>query len=129
MGDDFADVYLQGEMLGTMLDLMIREARRGRRSLDDVMRTLSDRFAPQRGITGRDIESRVHDVCGYDVHSFFEAYVRGAQPIDFDRYLRAIGLRTQVSWSPLLGDDGRPAPDLRLHPFLCPGTPRRDYGS
>ncbi|HEX8174928.1 MAG TPA: PDZ domain-containing protein [Pyrinomonadaceae bacterium] len=117
LGDDYVNVYLQGELLGTMLELMIREATRGRRSLDDVMRNLSDRFTPQRGITGRDIERAVHDVCGCDAHSFFEAYVRGARPIDFDRHLRAIGLRSQVSWSPALGSDGKPAPDLRLFAF------------
>jgi predicted metalloprotease with PDZ domain len=120
LGDDYVNVYLQGELLGTMLDLMIRESTRGRRSLDDVMRNLSDRFTPQRGITGRDIESAVHDVCGCDARPFFEAYVRGARPIDFDRHLRAIGLRTQASWSLMLGDDGKPAPDLRLFAFSTP---------
>ena len=120
LGDDFASVYLQGELLGATLDLMIREATRGRRSLDDVMRTLSDRFTPQRGITGRDIERAAHDVCGCDAHPFFEAYVRGARPIDFDHYLRAIGLRTHVSWSPALDSDRKPAPDLRIFAFMTP---------
>lgn len=114
LGDDSVSTHLQGNLLGTMLDLMIREATRGQRSLDDVMRTLSNRFTPQRGITGRDIERAVHEVCGCDAQSFFEAHVRGARPIDFDHYLRAIGLRTQVSWSPALSNDGKPAPDLRL---------------
>jgi predicted metalloprotease with PDZ domain len=123
LGDDFASVYLQGELLGATLDLMTRAATRGRRSLDDVMRALSDRFTPQRGITGRDIERAVHDVCGCDAHPFFEAYVRGARPIDFDRYLRAIGLRAQVSWSPALGGDGKPAPDLRVFAFVTPEDP------
>ncbi len=120
LGDDFASVYLQGELLGAMLDLMIREATHGRRSLDDVMRTLSDRFTPQHGINGRDIERAAHDVCGCDAHPFFESYVRGARPIDFDHYLRAIGLRTHVSWSPALGSDRKPAPDLRIFAFMTP---------
>ena len=120
LGDDYASVYLQGELLGSMLDLLIREATRGRRSLDDVMRTLSEQFTPERGITGQDIERAVHDVCGCDAHSFFEAHVRGARPIDFDRYLRAVGLRAHVSWSPALGGDGKPAPDLRIYAFNSP---------
>jgi predicted metalloprotease with PDZ domain len=117
LGDDYASTHLQGNLLGTMLDLMIREATRGQRSLDDVMRRLSDRFTPQRGITGRDIERAVHEVCACDAHSFFEAHVRGARPIDFDHYLRMIGMSTQVSWSPALGSDGKPEPDLRLFAF------------
>ena len=99
---------------------MIREATHGRRSLDDVMRTLSEQFTPRRGITGRDIERVVHEVCACDAHTFFEAYVRGARPMDFDHYLRAIGLRPQVSWSPALGADGKPAPDLRIFAFVGP---------
>src|SRR6266404_1172654 len=120
LGDDYAETHLQGSLLGTMLDLMIHEATHGQRSLDDVMRTLSDRFTPQRAITGRDIERVVHEVCACDAHTFFEAYVRGARPMDFDHYLRAIGLRPQVSWSPALGADGKPAPDLRIFAFVGP---------
>jgi predicted metalloprotease with PDZ domain len=78
------------------------------------MRTLSNRFTPQRGITGRDIERAVQEVCACDAHSFFEAYVRGARPMDFDHYLRTIGMSAQVSWSPALSSDGKPEPDLRI---------------
>ena len=41
--------------------------------------------------------------------------------MDFDRYLRTIGLRTQVSWSPALGTDAKPAPDLRIFAFSASG--------
>jgi predicted metalloprotease with PDZ domain len=121
LGDDYAETHLQGYLLGAMLDLMIHEQTRGRRSLDDVMRTLSDRFTPQRGITGRDIKYAVHEVCACDAHTFFEAYVRGGRPMDFDHYLRGIGLRTQVSWSPAVGSDGKPEPDLRVSAFNADG--------
>ena len=114
LGDDFASTHTQGKLLGTMLDLMIHSVTRGQRSLDDVMRILSDRFTPQRGITGRDIERAVHEVCACDTQSFFDAYVRGAGPIDFDHYLRMIGMRTQVSWSAALSGEGKPEPDLRV---------------
>lgn len=117
LGDDSASTHLQGNLFGTMLDLMIRDATHGQRSLDDVMRTLSGRFTPQRGITGRDIEQAVHEVCGCDIHTFFEAHVRGARALDFDHYLQIIGMRTQVSWSPAVTDDGKPQPDVRLSAF------------
>ena len=118
LGDDTASTHLQGNLLGTMLDLMIREATHGQRSLDNVMRTLSGRFTPQRGVTGRDIERAVHEVCACNAHTFFESYVRGARPVDFDHYLRMIGMRTQVTWSPALGSDGKPVPDLRVSTFV-----------
>ena len=102
LGDYSASPHTQGNLLGTMLDLTISDATQGRRSLADVMRRLSDRFTPQRGITGRDIERTVREVCACDASSFFESYVRGAKPIDFDRYLRTIGMHAVVSWSPAL---------------------------
>ena len=120
LGDYSASTHFQGNLLGTMLDLMIHEATRGRRSLGDVMRKLSDRFTPQRGITGHDIERAVHEVCACNAQSFFEAHVRGARPIDFDRYLRAIGMRAVVSWSPALNSEGKPEPDLRVFAVNVP---------
>src|SRR6476661_7092000 len=51
----FADVYLQGKMVATMLDLVVRDSTQNRRSLDDVMKTLyTDRA--QRGYTGADVQ-------------------------------------------------------------------------
>jgi predicted metalloprotease with PDZ domain len=120
LGDYSASPHLQGNLLGTMLDLMISEASQGRRSLADVMRKLSDRFTPQRGVTGRDIEGAVREVCACDAKSFFNAYVRGARPIDFDHYLRTIGMRAVVSWSPALNSDGKPELDLRIFALNVP---------
>jgi predicted metalloprotease with PDZ domain len=123
LGDYSASTHLQGNIIGTMLDLMILETTRGRRSLSDVMRKLSDRFTPQQGITRRDIEHAVREVCGCDPRSFFEAYVRGASRMDFDRYLRAIGMRATVSWSPALSGAGKPEPDLRVFVLNAPEEP------
>jgi predicted metalloprotease with PDZ domain len=63
----------------------------------------------------------VAEVCGCTVREFFDRYVRGASPIDFDRYLALIGLRSRVSWAPALGADGRPEPDLRVFGWLPEG--------
>ncbi len=51
LGDYSASVHLQGELLGTMLDFVIRDATRGARSLDDVMRLMLKRFSGARGFT------------------------------------------------------------------------------
>lgn len=120
LGDYSASPHTQGNLLGAMLDLKIGEATKGQRSLADVMRRLSDRFTPQRGITGRDIERTVREVCACDASSFFESYVRGARPLDLDRHLRTIGMRAVVSWSPALSSEGKPEPDLRVFALTVP---------
>jgi predicted metalloprotease with PDZ domain len=115
LGDYGASVHLVGELLGTVLDLVIRDATAGRRSMDDVMRLMLERHSGERGFAGRDVERAVADVCGCAAAgAIFAAHVRGAAPIDFDRWLRLAGLRSMVSHAPVLGNDGRPAVDLRV---------------
>jgi predicted metalloprotease with PDZ domain len=121
LGDYSASTHLQGELLGTMLDFLVRDATSGNRSLDDVVRATLERFSGAQGYTGRDLERTVADVCGCAVRDFFDRYVRAAAPIDFDRYLGLIGLRSTVTWSPALDRDGRPAADLRMYGWVPPG--------
>ncbi len=112
LGDYSASTHLQGELLGTMLDLIVRDATTGRRSMDDVMRLLFERSATTR-VDGRTVERAVEDVCGCDVTPFFEAYVRGAAPLDYNRYLGVIGLRASVTSAPAVYN-GEPERDLRI---------------
>jgi predicted metalloprotease with PDZ domain len=115
LGDYAASTHLQGEIMGAMLDLVIRDASDGARSMDDVMRLMLERFGSERGFIGRDVEQDVEDVCRCDVTRFFDAHVRSAGAIDFDRYLALIGLRSSVSWMPALAANDSPQVDLRLY--------------
>ncbi len=122
LGDYSASVHLQGELLGAMLDFIVRDATAGRRSLDDVVRAALERFSGERGYAGADLEQTVADVCGCAVGDFFDRYVRTATPIEFDRYLRLVGLRTNITWSPALARDGQPATDLRVYGWVPSGA-------
>lgn len=115
LGDFSPSTHLQGELLGTMLDLIVRDATDGRRSADDVMRAMCEHFSGEHGFSGDDIERTVAGVCGCEVHSFFETYVRGGNPIDFDKYLQLIGLHLRVSWNQAIASDGHPEADLRAY--------------
>jgi predicted metalloprotease with PDZ domain len=121
LGDYDPSVHAQGELLGTMLDLIVRDATGGRRSMDDVMRAMLDRFSGTRGFTSRDVERVVADVCGCPMQAFFDSYVRNARQIDFNRYLSLVGLRARVTWEPALGADGQTVPDRRIFAWVPPG--------
>jgi predicted metalloprotease with PDZ domain len=121
LGDYTPSTHLQGELIGAMLDFIVRDATNGRKSIDDVMRLMFERFSGERGFTGRDVERAVADVCGCNVTPFFDAHVRGGSPIAFDRYLRLAGLTARISWTQAKrGND--PIPDLRLFSSM----PERD---
>jgi predicted metalloprotease with PDZ domain len=112
LGDYSAGTHLHGEVLGTMLDFIVRNATAGKRSMDDVMRLLFDSSATTR-MDGRVVERAVEHVCGCDVTAFFDAYVRGAAPLDYSRYLGLIGLHATVSNAPAVYN-GEPERDLRI---------------
>ena len=119
LGDYEAGVHLAGELLGTMLDFVIRDATSGRRSSDDLMRAMFERYSGERGFTSADVEHTVRDVCQCDVHAFFETYVRGTSPIDFERYLRLVGFRLQVDRIASVRD-GQALPDVRIRAWIAP---------
>jgi len=79
--------YLQGALLGELLEAQIRRATTNARGMDDVERLLYDRFAGVRGFTKDDLLATVNEVCGCDLRDFFARHVSGSDPIDFDRYL------------------------------------------
>ncbi|MDB5086605.1 MAG: hypothetical protein JWR09_599 [Mucilaginibacter sp.] len=116
LGDYSASVHLQGELLGTMLDLLIRNTTNGQHSIDYLMRLMFKRFGGTRGFYAKDIEQVVKDVCGDNkVHTFFENYVYEGKPLDFNLYLQLIGLQLHLSWQPALNDKRQLAPDTRLY--------------
>jgi len=119
LGDYEAGVHLPGELIGAMLDLIIRDATDGRRSSDDLMRAMLEHFSGRQGFTSTDVERTVREVCSCDVHSFFNVHVRGATPIDFAKYLRLAGLRLDVQRIPAVRDN-RPLPDVRLRAWIQP---------
>lgn len=116
LGDYSASAHLVGELIGAMLDLRIREATRGERSIDDVMRVMNRRYA-ERGFTSAEVRRAVEEICECNVAELFERSVFSAAPIDFNRYLAAIGFRAGLAWEPARERDGRPMRDLRLYGY------------
>ncbi|HKP71971.1 MAG TPA: hypothetical protein VJT82_03470, partial [Pyrinomonadaceae bacterium] len=95
--------YTKGEVIGIVLDLIIRGKTGGRASLDDVMRRMYEEFylkSPNasyylrgRGYTGADFERMASQVAGADLSDFFARYVRGVEPLPYDEALAYVGLR------------------------------------
>jgi predicted metalloprotease with PDZ domain len=100
--------YNKGALLGMLLDLEIRSATHGQKSLDDVMRLMYGKFydspAPSyylrgRGYTEKDILDAVNQVSGTDFTPFFEQYVAGTVPLPYNEVLANAGLELQIATS------------------------------
>jgi predicted metalloprotease with PDZ domain len=118
LGDYTASTHLQGELLGTMIDIFMRDRSNGILSIDAIMRIMMIKFSGEKGFNGKDIEKLLHTT---DMYAFFENYIRGNKTIDFNKYLEAIGLQYKLTWAAAVNDDGKPAADLRIYPWQKPG--------
>ncbi len=98
--------YLQGELLGFLLDLAIRDSTDNAKSLDDVMRYLLDHHAGERGFTTGELVDGVRAATGLDFREFWRRYVSGTAEIPWDDYLKAAG------WSVAFSEE--PAADARV---------------
>jgi predicted metalloprotease with PDZ domain len=94
--------YPKGELIGLVLDLMIRGKTNGKASLDDVMRRMYDEFylkSPNasyylrgRGYTTEDFERVASEVIGSDMSGFFRRHVRGVEILPYDEAFAFLGL-------------------------------------
>lgn len=84
--------YLKGELLGCALDLAIRDATDGRRSLDDVMRFLWERYGSRGvGLPEDGVEPALEAVTGRRWREWFERYVEGTEDPPLARVLAKVG--------------------------------------
>ena len=122
LGDYLPGVHLQGEVIGAMLDLQIRGATNGAKSVDDVMRLMYARFPHGKGYTNNDIEAAAAEVCSCNVKPLFDGHVRNAGTLDYNRYLGMIGLRATVTNVPATNPNGQPMADMRIRGFEPPDS-------
>ena len=89
--------YDKGEIVNMMLDVTIRTASNGAKSLDDVMRYLYDEHSKKgRNYTPEDYQKISEMMAGKSLEDFFSKYVRGTEEIDFAGILQGIGLQLKA---------------------------------
>ncbi|MDF0554692.1 M61 family metallopeptidase [Kamptonema sp. UHCC 0994] len=117
--------YLKGEMVSLLLDLLIRARHGNKRSLDDVMRIMWEKFgkgtanSPNQqqphfneigteiGFTSEQLQSVIESVAGIDLSDFFQRYLDSTEELPFNEYLEPFGIQ-------LVGDDPTGSPHIGL---------------
>ena len=99
--------YAKGQVLGVLLDILIRDRTDNEKSLDDVLRAMNNEFAKQNKPyrDSFDIRLTAEQVAGGSFEDFFRDYVSHAQPLPYSRILALAGLdlRTAQRKRPVLG--------------------------
>lgn len=86
--------YTKGQVLGVLLDILIRDRTDNEKSLDDVLRAMNTEFA-QAGKNYRDsvdVQATVEKISGISFEEFFKRYVAGADPLPYQSTLKLAGL-------------------------------------
>jgi len=94
-GPEFSiSYYNKGQLIGVLLDILIRDVTNNRASLDNVLRALNEDFA-RRGRFYRDsadIRAAAEEVVGRSLAEFFARYVAGTDELPCTEYLARAGL-------------------------------------
>src|SRR5439155_4994009 len=89
--------YRKGAVASLLLDLEMRRRSRGARSLDDLMRTLWERYGqPNVGVPEDGYQRAVAELVPGDWGPFFDHAIRGRGDLSYDAALAAVGL--EVEW-------------------------------
>ncbi|NWF60066.1 MAG: M61 family metallopeptidase [Fischerella sp.] len=100
-GNSQISYYLKGEMVSLLLDLLIRSRHHNKRSLDDVMLKLWQKFGKDEiGYTAQQLQEVIESVAGIDLSDFFARYIDGTEELPFNQYLEPFGLQLVAETEP-----------------------------
>ena len=91
--------YGKGSLIALAFDLTIRARTEGRKSLDDVMLALWQRFGHDfyptvgRGVTEAEVEALFDEVSGLKLKPMFERYVRGTEDLPLAKLYAPFGVK------------------------------------
>ncbi len=95
--------YTKGSLTALLLDLNIRRATENRKSLDDVMRTLWQRFGrpfdngQPLGLTDEDAKAILEETAGTDFTDFFNRYIYGTTVLPLRETFADFGITLENS--------------------------------
>ncbi|MCE7040325.1 M61 family metallopeptidase [Dyadobacter sp. CY312] len=90
--------YAKGPVVGLILDFLIRHETGNKKSLDDVMRTLYNKYyiKENRGFTEAELKQVCENIAGVSLNEFFD-YIYTTQELDYKKYFNYAGLDIDIN--------------------------------
>jgi predicted metalloprotease with PDZ domain len=123
--------YTQGQNLGALLDLSIRQDTSGTRSLDDAMHTLYQEFYKRgRGFTNADVIAVINRLTRRDYADFFRRHITGVEVPPYDKIFSYAGYRFQKTTEKVarFGINFNPSPEGAQVTNVLPDSPAAEAG-
>ena len=99
--------YTKGQILGVLMDILIRDRTNNQKSLDDVFRSMNLEFAKEGKYyqDSLDVRLTAERVAGSSLQDFFSKYISGTSPLPYAELLPLAGLElhTKEAVRPVLG--------------------------
>jgi predicted metalloprotease with PDZ domain len=98
-------LYTKGPLVGLLLDADIRQQTGNQKSLDDAMRYFNENYGKTgKSFRDEDIIPIMEQATGAKLMDFYNRYIVGTEPLPFDQYLPAIGMKvaTELQEKPSL---------------------------
>jgi predicted metalloprotease with PDZ domain len=90
--------YTKGQVLGFLLDIVLRDRTDNQRSLDDLLRTMNADFAREGKFYRDSLDIRLESekLTGGSLADFFDKYVANADPLPYQNLLAHAGLELRT---------------------------------
>jgi predicted metalloprotease with PDZ domain len=122
--------YVKGSLVALCLDLLIRDKTRGRKSLDDVMRTLWLRHGRTGiGVDEEELEQLTEEVTGLKLRRHFDDWLRSTRELPLEDLLATHGVDMDLRPAESSSDKGgKPAASKDAAPRAALGVRARAEG-
>ena len=91
----YGNIYQRGATVGSLLDLRLLKLSGGEYGLQELLLDLADRYGKSRPFPEAESFEIVTEMTYPEIGEFFEAYVRGTEPLPIDEYYGWIGIRLE----------------------------------
>jgi predicted metalloprotease with PDZ domain len=94
--------YSKGQLIGAIVDAMIIKETGGKKSLDDFMRIMYDKYyvKASRGFTEAEFKQELEKLIGKNLDQFFADHIHGTKTIDYHSYFTPLGLSLKKMETP-----------------------------
>ncbi|MCM5661554.1 M61 family metallopeptidase [Galbibacter mesophilus] len=89
---NYANVYEKGALIGMCVDLIIREQSNGEKGILWLMKQLSQEYGMDKSFKDEELFDKIVSLTYPEVDSFFNTYVIGDTPINYEDFLGKAGL-------------------------------------
>jgi predicted metalloprotease with PDZ domain len=118
--------YVKGPVVAFLLDAKVRQATKGAKSLDQVMKLAYERYSGEKGFPAEQFRKTAEEVAEVDLQAWFKKAVASTEELDYAEALDWFGLRfapgdgEAKTWRLEVRDDATAAQRGRLKAWLEP---------